>query len=208
MFIRLLSIAVFVFLLPGWIFAQQSEPRALGLSQPTLAEQAEVSRTMVRTRKVLPNKLALDRLNAERAAKGLPRVFNTPPARLGQEVVSLGAAETSLLGSGSSDSAAILASLPGRVDNSALPSFPPIRNQGSIGSCASFSSTYTVATHMLGLVRGTNARSATDNTTKLSPKFIYALVNEGQDAGSTIPDNFNALISFGAGTVVFLSAIF
>jgi C1A family cysteine protease len=198
MFIRLLSIAVFIFLLPGWIFAQQPEPRALGLSQPTLAEQAEAARTMVRTKKVLPNKLALDRLNAERLAKGLPRVFKTPPARMGEEVVALGSVEGPLLGSGSSGSGEILASLPGRVDNSALPSFPPIRNQGSIGSCASFSSTYTVATHMLGLVRGTNARSATDNSTKLSPKFIYALVNEGQDAGSTITDNFNALISFGA----------
>ena len=195
---RLLSALIIVFLLPGWIFAQQPEPRALGLSQPSLAEQAEAARTMVRTKKVLPNKLALDRLNAERAAKGLPRVFKTPPARFGEEVVALGAAEAPALGAGSSGSGEILASLPGRVDNSALPSFPPIRNQGSIGSCASFSTTYTVATHMLGLVRGTNARMATDNSTKLSPKFIYALVNEGQDAGSTIPDNFNALINFGA----------
>ncbi|MCX6973028.1 MAG: putative Ig domain-containing protein [Verrucomicrobia bacterium] len=178
--------------------AQSIGEEGLGLKPPTLAEQAEAARTMVRTKKVLPNKLALERLNAERLAKGLPRVLKTPPARMGEEVVALGAAEAPLLGSGSSGSGEILANLPGRVDNSALPSFPPIRNQGSIGSCASFSSTYTVATHMLGLVRGTNSRSATANSTKLSPKFIYALVNEGQDAGSTIIENFNALISFGA----------
>ena len=153
---------------------------------------------MVRTKKVLPNKLALERLNAERLAKGLPRIFKTPPARMGEEVVALGAAEAPLVGSGSIGAGEILATLPGRVDNSALPSFPPIRNQGSIGSCASFSSTYTVATHMLGLVRGTNNRSAVDNASKLSPKFIYALVNEGQDEGSTVVENFNALISFGA----------
>ncbi|MFM8765141.1 MAG: hypothetical protein ACKOEZ_09950, partial [Spartobacteria bacterium] len=147
---RLLSPLIVVFLLPGWIFAQQPEPRALGLSQPTLAEQAEAARTMVRTKKVLPNKLALERLNAERLTKGLPRVFKTPPARMGEEVVSLGASDAPALGAGSSGSGGVLASLPGRVDNSALPSFPPIRSQGSIGSCASFSSTYTVATHMLG----------------------------------------------------------
>lgn len=195
---RLSSISIVAFLLPGFIFAQQPEPRALGLAKPSLAEMAESERTMVRTKKVLPNKLALERLNAERLAKGLPRVFKTPPARMGEEVVALGSAEAPLVGSGSSGSGSILASLPGRVDNSALPSFPPIRNQGSIGSCASFSTTYTVATHMLGLVRGANNRSVTDNATKLSPKFIYALVNEGQDEGSTIRENFNALISFGA----------
>ncbi len=180
------------------MFSQQAESHSLGLSEPTLSEMAESARTMVRTKKVLPNKLALERLNAERLAKGLPRVFKTPPARMGEEVVALGAAEAPLAGLGSSGSGEILTSLPGRVDNSALPSFPPIRNQGSIGSCASFSSTYTVATHMLGLVRGTNTRSVTDNSTKLSPKFIYALVNEGQDEGSYITENFNALISFGA----------
>lgn len=178
--------------------AQTPGREGLGLREPTLAGRAEVLRKMVPTRKVLPNKLALDRLNAERLAKGLPREFNTPPARMGQEVVTLGDAGQTLLGAGSGGSGATLASLPGRVDNSALSSFPPIRNQGTIGSCASFSSTYTVATHMLGLVRGTNSRNSTDNTTKLSPKFIYTLVNEGVDAGSTIEGNFEALISFGA----------
>ncbi len=183
----------------GWrdLRAQTVGREGLGLREPTLAGRAEVLRKMVPTRKVLPNKLALDRLNAERLAKGLPRVFNTPPARMGQEVVAFGVGET-FLGAGSGGVGTTLASVPGRVDNSALPSFPLIRNQGSIGSCASFSSTYTVATHMLGLVRGTNSRNATDNTTKLSPKFIYTLVNEGEDAGSTIEGNFEALIRFGA----------
>jgi len=194
---RCLILILLVFFSPS-IFSQQAESHSLGLSAPTLSEMAEVARTMVRTKKVLPNKLALERLNAERLAKGLPRIFKTPPARMGEEVVALGAAEAPLVGSGSIRAGEILATLPGRVDNSALPSFPPIRNQGSIGSCASFSSTYTVATHMLGLVRGTNNRSAVDNASKLSPKFIYALVNEGQDEGSTVVENFNALISFGA----------
>lgn len=177
--------------------AQSHGEGGFGLRAPTLFEQAAVARRMVPTRKVLPNKLALDRLNADRVAKGLPSVFNTPPARMGQEVVALGATDAPVLGAGSG-SGSVLATLPGRVDNSALPSFPPIRNQGSIGSCASFSSTYIVATHMLGLVRGTNARSTSDNTTKLSPKFIYTLVNDGEDAGSTITGNFDALIRFGA----------
>ena len=193
MSMRLSSISLIAFLLPGLVFAQQPEPRALGLSKPSLAEMAESERTMVRTKKVLPNKLALERLNADRLVKGLPRVFNTPPARMGEEVVALGAAEGSLFGSGE-----ILASLPGRVDNSALPAFPPIRSQGSIGSCASFSTVYTVGTHMLALVRGTNARAYSDDSTKLSPKFIYSLVNWGRDTGSTITGNLQALINYGA----------
>jgi hypothetical protein len=48
------------------VSAQTPANEGLGLRPPTLLEKAEEARTMVRTRKVLPNKLALDRLNSDR----------------------------------------------------------------------------------------------------------------------------------------------
>ena len=195
---KLLSIPIIAFMLPGLIFAQQSEPQSLGLSKPSIAEMAESARTMPLTRKVLPNKLAIERLNAERLLKGQSAVYKIPPALHGEEVVTslsstaIGSASDANLGS------AALASLPGRVDNSALAAFPPIRSQGDIGSCASFSSTYYVGTHMLALARGTNTKNAADNFSKLSPKFTYALVNRGEDEGSSIFGNLQTLVNFGA----------
>lgn len=192
------SFPIVAFLLPGLIFAQQPEPHALGLSKPSVAEMAESARTMARTQKVLPNKLAIERLNAERLLKGQSPVYKIPPAMQGEEIVTafsstaIGSASDANLGS------AALASLPGRVDNSALAAFPPIRSQGDIGSCASFSSTYYVGTHMLALARGTNTKNSADNSNKLSPKFTYALVNRGEDEGSSIVGNLQTLVNFGA----------
>jgi hypothetical protein len=186
------------FLIPALVFAQQVEPHSLGLSKPSLAEMAESARTMAWTQKVLPNKLAIDRLNAERLVKGQPPVHKIPPALLGEDIVTafsataMGSASDVNLGS------AALASLAGRVDNSALAAFPPIRSQGDIGSCASFSSTYYVGTHMLALARGTNTKNSADNSNKLSPKFTYALVNWGEDEGSSIVSNLQTLVNLGA----------
>jgi len=198
MYMRILWITSLAILIPGLIFAQQSEPHALGLSRPSIAEMAESARTMPLTRKVLPNKLAIERLNAERLLKGQSAVYKIPPALHGEEVVTslsstaIGSASDANLGS------AALASLPGRVDNSALAAFPPIRSQGDIGSCASFSSTYYVGTHMLALARGTNTKNSADNFSKLSPKFTYALVNRGENEGSSIVGNLQTLVNFGA----------
>ena len=199
---RLLSIPIIAFLLPVVVLAQQLEPHALGLSKPSLAEMAESARTMAWTQKVLPNKLAIDRLNAERLVKGQPPVHKIPPALQGEDIVT--AFSATAMGSASdvnSDvnlGSAALASLAGRVDNSALAAFPPIRSQGDIGSCASFSSTYYVGTHMLALARGTNTKNSADNSNKLSPKFTYALVNWGEDEGSSIVSNLQTLVNLGA----------
>jgi C1A family cysteine protease len=184
----------------GSSFSQQVESYSLGLSEPTLSEIAESARTMVRTQKVLPNKLAIERLNTERLLKGQAPVYKIPPAMQGEEI--LAAFSSSAIGSASDANlgSVALASLPGRVDNSALAAFPPIRSQGDIGSCASFSSTYYVGTHMLALARGTNTKNLADNSNKLSPKFTYALVNGGADRGSNIVRNLQTLVNFGAPT--------
>lgn len=87
---------------------------------------------------------------------------------------------------------------PDAVDNSTLASFPPVRSQGSLGSCASFSSVYYAGTHMLGTARGFNNRNNADNTTKLSPKWAYNMVNDGQNAGSWFTAVFDLLVKHGA----------
>lgn len=87
--------------------------------------------------------------------------------------------------------------LPSAVDNSPLPSFPPIRSQGAQGSCASFSTTYYMATHMTGLARGWNAKADPFDAHKFSPKWTYNLVNGGSNGGSSIPGNVAVLMEQG-----------
>jgi hypothetical protein len=148
-----------------------------------------------KTRKVKLNRLGLERVNQGRRVRGLAPL-DLPVAPDGQESVSEEA-----------DALATPAALPGpggplpaAVDNSALPSFPPVRNQGGIGSCASFSTTYYAATHMLGLARGFNNKNDADNSTKLSPKWTYPMVNGGQDSGSWFSPTFDVLIRHGGAT--------
>jgi hypothetical protein len=72
---------------------------------------------------------------------------------------------------------------PSAVDNSALPAFPEIRSQGGLGSCVCFAVGYYQYTHELGLLAGWNNKNAV-NTTKVSPRWLYDLVNYGGDNGT------------------------
>ncbi len=88
------------------------------------------------------------------------------------------------------------APLPTAVDNSKLPSFPPIGDQGQEGSCVAWGSTYYQATHELGLVHGYNNK--TSNVHILSPKWTYNLVNGGADSGSSPATAYQLLSMNGA----------
>jgi C1A family cysteine protease len=72
---------------------------------------------------------------------------------------------------------------PAAVDNSTLPYLPPIRSQGTQGSCTCWASCYYYNTY-------TQARdedltvSGGDNTKICSPAFMYPLVNGGTDNGA------------------------
>lgn len=77
-----------------------------------------------------------------------------------------------------------LAALPRAVDNSAHPAFPQIRNQEGIGSCVAFAVGYYVYTYELGRLAGWNNKNG-NNTTKVSPKWLYNLANGGSDGGSS-----------------------
>lgn len=171
--------------------ASTNPPYATGLRPPTDAERDWMDKHMKKTKKVKINRLGLERINEHRQARGLS-ALDLPIAAEGLEIESDGA------GGGVGAGEPVGTSLPSAVDNSALPSFPPVRNQGSIGSCASFSSTYYTATHMVGLLRGFNNKNDSDNSTKFSPKWTYPMVNNGQDSGSWFTPTFDVLLKHGA----------
>ena len=92
------------------------------------------------------------------------------------------------------------ATLPTSVDNSTLPSFPPIGDQGELGSCVAWGSTYYQASHELGLLNGINNKTSSNGI--LSPKWTYNLLNGGQDNGLSPPTAFQLLNINGATSIV------
>ncbi len=154
--------------------AAPSDPQACGLRPPTAAEQARDAASLVRTTRVRLNRLGLDRVNEHRRKKGLRTLSeqDVPVAPLGAEAVG---------GDGAGE--AVAAGTPSYVDNSSLKYFPPIRSQGSLGSCAQFSAVYYTLTHMTAMARDWDAKNGGD-AYRFSPKWTYNMVNGGSDSGS------------------------
>ena len=69
------------------------------------------------------------------------------------------------------------------VDNSTLMYFPPIRSQGSQGSCTTWAACYYFNTFTQARDAGWNV-SGGDNTKICSPAFMYPLINWGSDGGA------------------------
>jgi hypothetical protein len=95
------------------------------------------------------------------------------------------------------------------VDNSATPWFPPIGNQGSQGSCVAWSVGYYVKTFQEAKEHGWDLSGAswiggyTGHPTEsyqdkiMSPAFIYNLINNGVDDGSSYRDAMNLVCFVG-----------
>lgn len=88
--------------------------------------------------------------------------------------------------------------LPSFVDNSLLPSFPPVGNQ-KFNDCTSFSSTYYMMTHNYGLVHGINNKSS--SSLIFSPKWTYNFNNSGRDDGASFPNVAGQSEKFGLATL-------
>lgn len=87
------------------------------------------------------------------------------------------------------------------VDNSQLPSFPPIRSQGAISpSCVSWATTYYTMSYMTARERGWDITSTTDNTNKFSPEFIYNRLNGGV-GNSIVSTNANRILVTSGGVM-------
>ena len=176
-------------------------PQSLGLRAPTAEEEERMRVLAPRAVRVLPNALALKRVNDERVSNGLAPL-SLPVVPDGGEIIftpGVAASTAPAIDPGTPPTAAD-AALPSAADNSQLAAFPPIRNQGSIGSCACFSSVYYMSTFMVAQARGLNVRND-GNADKFSPKFVYPFVNGGADGGSWFTDIFEMLLKHGAPTL-------
>lgn len=90
------------------------------------------------------------------------------------------------------------ASLPSSVDLSTSPCFPPIGNQGSIGSRTAWASTYYQYSYEVNKLN--NVTSTADRVI-YSPKWTYNNINSGVDNGSSYTNAYTLLKNQGAVTL-------
>ncbi len=179
--------------------ALESTGHGLGLRPPTTEQREWEKKNMIVARSVRLNARGLARVNAHRQALGQSPLSAAAAsvAPLGGEIA--GVVEENWIGDDAVSAAASAAALPRSVDNSTLKYFPPIRSQGSIGSCAQWAGMYYCFTHMAAMLRDQDAKAGGD-TLRFSPKYTYNLVNGGTDSGSWYTDGWNVAKKHGAAT--------
>ncbi len=79
--------------------------------------------------------------------------------------------------------------LPSKVDNSQTPYFPPIGDQGSLGSCSTWAGVYYQFTYTMNKQRNV----ASNYSNSFSPKFTYNLINNGWDSGAIYYEVYDSL---------------
>lgn len=139
---------------------------------------------------VKPNKFGANRIQEHHRNNGLdvPKLNAAPLLQEFETVVGLKYANRTF------------GTLPSSVNNTTLPSFPPIGDQQEEGSCVAWGSTYYQASHELGLLNGNNNKTSFNNV--LSPRWTYNLLNGGADGG-LVPDTaFSLLAQNGAPSIV------
>ncbi len=173
----------------------------LGCRPPNAKEVEWQKKNVIIAERIRPNALACERMKAEGGrVNGIERAVVSEAVPFGGEIVG----RTELEMEAGRPAAAAPESdtpvgAPVAVDNSKLKAFPPVRSQGSIGSCACFSTTYYIMTHMTAMARGIDA-SGSDNATKFSPKFVYNMINGGSDSGSWMWTAYSVMQTNGAPT--------
>lgn len=170
-----------------------------GLKRPTQEQLDWMAANMVRTGQVLPNRLAVERVNRQRMRRGERTLFPKTSSGIadGSEIVPEGDAPPDDGGTPAPKATPPGAGMPSVADNSATKHFPPIRTQGTIGSCSAFSATYYTMTHMTALIRDWDVTDNDDNTNKFSPKWTYNMVNGGADDGSWLSDVYKVMLCSG-----------
>lgn len=83
---------------------------------------------------------------------------------------------------------------PASVDNSATEYFPTIGNQGAMGSCAGWATTYYQYTYEVNKYK--NISTNVDNV--YSPSWTYNYINGGANRGTYLNDAYNVLTNQGA----------
>lgn len=192
LFLNILSCTFIICFFSGPVLGNDYISYPTGLLPPTEEEKKLIEKEWKEIDIVRPNKIAIDRINKKRKEKYLPELSKEETELLWKENIEKIRRESDILGQQLSEY------LPS-VDNSELPAFPPIRSQGSLGSCAPFSVTYYQLTHMVGLQEGWDNKNE-DNHTKFSPKWTYNFINYGTNGGSSWFSTYRVLEKHGAAT--------
>ena len=87
-----------------------------------------------------------------------------------------------------------LDNLPMKVVNGLY--LPPVGNQGYVGSCVGWASTYYTWTYMINWFKGNPTPS--DGSEIMNPTFTYNLINNGTNSGSYMLDAMNLISTVGA----------
>ncbi len=180
------------------VLADDGDPQATGLNQPTQSEIEWINDNFPVVQKIRLNSLALQRINAERQSRGLKQitVSDKSLASMGEEAVFT---NSFYVIDQIQENVMLEIELPTSVDNSTSPAFPPIRSQGSIGSCACWATTYYQFTYETNLARGQTA-SFGNNSAIFSPKWSYDMINGGGDNGSSFSEAYALELKNGAAT--------
>jgi hypothetical protein len=136
--------------------------------------------------RVAPNEIAVKRIMAARRAD--PRASRGLPL---PEAIERG---FEFYGAGADFTRADLELL-SAVSNEDNPSFPPIGDQGKLGSCASWSAAYYMLTNNTAVVRGWDAKG--DPGSRFSPRWCYNATNMGLDEGGSSLRNIDYFRAYG-----------
>jgi PKD repeat protein/C1A family cysteine protease len=195
-------IILFVFLGSFQAFAQVKdnkegkEEKGMGLKTMTPEMDQKFRKEHAQVKKVKLNKLGLERVNAARAKKNLPPL-DLAPVSIGEEVESIMEGAPNSATTPSTSTQTLNGVLPTGLDNSTLPWFPPVRSQGSIGSCVAWASAYYQMTYMNAMAKGVPVNTG-DNANIYTPKWVYNMINDGVDGGSYFSDAYNVIARHGA----------
>jgi C1A family cysteine protease/PKD repeat protein len=160
-----------------------------GAKEPNEAQKQEMQLRQVKG--VRANKVAIDRVNLERARKGLAPIPTAGAAALGAD---------ELVTATSGTSGPVVGATPATVDNSTNAAFPPVGNQGGVGSCTCWATTYYQFSYETAFARGLS-NSTQAAPTVFSPKWCYNMINSGADNGSYWGDAYNLLEKHGAASL-------
>lgn len=174
----------------------ESERFGTGLKEETPEGKEWLRKHCPPVRHIKLNTFALERINNARRARGQNELSaaDIGAVPVGQEAVLESAPDAVITSIPDPDAEPLAGSF---LDNSTAIWFPPIRSQGSIGSCVCWGITYYTLTYEVCRLKGWNAKSG-DNTLIFSPKWTYNMINGGVDGGSSMSDAFNVQLSHGA----------
>lgn len=165
------------------------QQRVTGLNPPTEEEIRKLR--AVRLKKIHPNRMAIERVNRERALRGLPLIDPGFARKVDLETEA---------SNGALDSVSVTTSLsavPAQVDNSQLPAFPVIGNQGSLPSCVAWASTYYQMSHEV-CMNTTDCENKLSKSRVFSPKWTYNFINYGNAQGTYFSDAYAVMATQGA----------